>query len=136
MNIKEAMKIVAYNVIVKGDEEIELALQTVENELGLDPVISHGNGEPFHYTEQEVTPLDAANYFTPDAMAECMDGVSDELNQVLWKVVSDYEKDFGVKEYEEPIDMNGDLSLAAMWGKFTNDQRAQINDILTKNENG
>ena len=130
------MKIVAYNVIVNGDEQIELALQTVENELGLDSVISHGNGEPFHYKEQEVIPLDAANYFTPDDMAECMDGVSDELNQVLWKVVSDYEKDFGVKEYEEPIDMYEDLSLTAMWGKFTNDQRAQINDILTKNENG
>jgi len=30
MDIKEAMKIVAYNVIVKGNEQIELALQTVE----------------------------------------------------------------------------------------------------------
>ena len=85
---------------------------------------------------QEVTPLDAAKYCTPDAMAECMDGVSDELYKVLWKVVSDYEKDFGVKQYEEPIDMYEDLSLAAMWGKFTNDQRAQINDILTKDQNG
>ena len=136
MDIKEAMKIVAYNVIVNGNEEIELALQTVEKTLGLEPVISHGNGESFHYNEQEVTPLDAAKYFTPDDMAECMDGVSDELNQVLWKVVSDYEKDFGVKDYEEPMDMYEDLSLAAMWGKFTNDQRAQINDILTKDQNG
>ena len=54
MDIKEAMKIVAYNVIVKGDEQIELALQTVENQLGLEPVLSHGNGESFHYKDLEI----------------------------------------------------------------------------------
>ena len=87
-------------------------------------------------TEQHVDPVMAAEYCTPDQMAECMANVSDELNKALWKVVSDYEKDFGVKQYEEPIDKYEDLSLAAMWGKFTNDQRAQINDILTKDEHG
>ena len=54
MDIKEAMKIVAYNVIVNGNEEIELALQTVEKTLGLEPVISHGNGESFHYKDLEI----------------------------------------------------------------------------------
>ena len=54
MDIKEAMKIVAYNVIVNGNEEIELALQTVEKTLGLEPVLSHGNGESFHYKDLEI----------------------------------------------------------------------------------
>ena len=52
MDIKEAMKIVAEQVIVKGDERIEEALQTVELELGLKPIVSHGNGEPFHYVRE------------------------------------------------------------------------------------
>jgi len=52
MDIKEAMKIVAEQVIVKGDERIEEALQTVESELGLKPIVSHGNGEPFHYVRE------------------------------------------------------------------------------------
>jgi len=52
MDIKEAMKIVAEQVIVKGDERIEEALQTVELELGLKPMVSHGNGEPFHYVRE------------------------------------------------------------------------------------
>ena len=52
MDIKEAMKIVAEQVIVKGDERIEKALQTVESELGLKPMVSHGNGEPFHYVRE------------------------------------------------------------------------------------
>ena len=56
MDIKEAMKIVAEQVIVKGDERIEKALQTVESELGLKPIASqinsHGNWEPFHYVRE------------------------------------------------------------------------------------
>ena len=52
MDIKEAMKIVAEQVIVKGDERIEEALETVELELGLKPMVSHGNGEPFHYVRE------------------------------------------------------------------------------------
>ena len=52
MDIKEAMKIVAEQVIVKGDERIEEALRTVESELGLKPMVSHGNGEPFHYVRE------------------------------------------------------------------------------------
>ena len=53
MDTKVAMKIVAEQVIVKGDSRIEKALQTVEAALGLEPVISHGAGEPFHYKDLE-----------------------------------------------------------------------------------
>ena len=63
MDKKEAMKIVAEQVIVKGDSRIEKALQTVEAALGLDPVISHGNGEPFHYVEKK---FDLLGYFLAD----------------------------------------------------------------------
>ena len=80
--------------------------------------------------EQEVSPLDAANYFTPDDMAECMANVSDELYRTLWIAISDHEKEYGVKDYEEPIDMYNDMSLAAMWGRFTNTERTQINEVL------
>tara|TARA_A100001515_G_scaffold117083_1_gene98983 strand:- start:26 stop:205 length:180 start_codon:yes stop_codon:yes gene_type:complete len=58
MDTKEAMKIVAEQVIVKGDERIEEALQTVENALGLEPVISHGGGQPFHYIDKQVESTD------------------------------------------------------------------------------
>ena len=53
VDIKEAMKIVAEQVIVKGDERIEEALQTVEAALSLKPIVSHGNGESFHYIDRE-----------------------------------------------------------------------------------
>ena len=64
MDTKVAMKIVAEQVIVKGDSRIEKALQTVENTLGLEPVISHGAGEPFHYVEKKV---DLLGYFLDDS---------------------------------------------------------------------
>ena len=76
----------------------------------------------------------AAEYCTPDQMAECMDGVSDELYRTLWIAVNDHEKEYGVKDYEEPIDMYNDMSLAAMWGRFTNKERVQINAILSKED--
>ena len=63
MDTKEAMKIVAEQIIVKGDERIETALQTVENALGLEPVISHGGGQPFHYIEKQI---DFLEYFLDD----------------------------------------------------------------------
>jgi len=64
MDTKEAMKIVAEQVIVKGDERIETALQTVENTLGLEPVISHGGGQPFHYIEKQI---DLLEHFLDDS---------------------------------------------------------------------
>lgn len=64
MDKKEAMKIVAEQVIVKGDSRIEKALQIVEDTLGLDPVISHGAGEPFHYVEKK---FDLIGYYLDDS---------------------------------------------------------------------
>ena len=81
-----------------------------------------------------ITPVFGAGYCTPDTMAECMDGVSDELNKALWKVVSDYEDEFGDKYYEDPMDMYEDQSLEALWDKFTNKERVQINAILSKED--
>jgi len=81
-----------------------------------------------------IIPVMAAEYCTPDQMAECMDGVSDELYRTLWIAVNDHEKEYGVKDYEEPIDMYNDMSLAAMWGRFTNKERVQINAILSKED--
>ena len=133
MDIKEAMKIVAYNVIVNGNEQIELALQTVEKELGLEPVISHGNGESFHYkdqrncliyppptggiyprkensmTEQHVDPVMAAEYCTTRyEMAECMAiCFRRTLRSFMDCLISDHEKEYGVKERtnENGVDM-------------------------------
>ena len=82
--------------------------------------------------EQHVDPVMAAEYCTPDQMAECMANVSDELYRTLWIAISDHEKEYGVKDYEEPMDMYEDISLAAMWGRFTNAERAQINEVLIK----
>ena len=81
-----------------------------------------------------IIPVMAAEYCTPDQMAECMDGVSDELCRTLWIAVSDHEKEYGVKDYEDPIDMYNDMSLAAMWGRFTNKEHVQINAILSKED--
>ena len=70
MDTKEAMKVVAEQVIVKGDERIEEALQTVEKALGLKPVISHGAGQPFHYVEEVDRSIEGKallNYFLDDS---------------------------------------------------------------------
>tara|TARA_R110000737_G_C14305524_1_gene436846 strand:- start:56 stop:319 length:264 start_codon:yes stop_codon:yes gene_type:complete len=85
-------------------------------------------------SEKIIPPFFSAGYCTPDAMAECMDGVSDELYKALWKAVSDYEDEFGCKYYEDPMDMYEDKSLEAMWGRFTNKERVQINAILSKED--
>ena len=52
MDIKEALRIVIDNVEVNGDYNIEKAITTVEDALKLLPVISFGEGQPFHYVEE------------------------------------------------------------------------------------
>ena len=52
MDIKEALWIVAEQVIVDGDDRIELALTTVEDALGLKPVISWAEGQGGYYVEE------------------------------------------------------------------------------------
>ena len=52
MDIKEALRIVVDNVEVNGDYNIEKAITVVEDALQLLPVISHGEGQPFHYVEE------------------------------------------------------------------------------------
>ncbi len=52
MDIKEALRIVIEHVRVNGDEDVEKAITTVEDALKLLPVISHGEGQPFHYVEE------------------------------------------------------------------------------------
>ena len=51
MDIATALRIVVERVEVNGDEEVELAIRTVEDALRLTPVISHGHLQPFHYVE-------------------------------------------------------------------------------------
>ena len=52
MDIATALRIVVERVEVNGDEEVELAIRTVEDALRLIPVISHGHLQPFHYVER------------------------------------------------------------------------------------
>jgi len=54
MDIKEALRIVIEHVEVNGEKDanIERAITTVEDALQLLPVISHGEGQPFHYVEE------------------------------------------------------------------------------------
>jgi len=52
MDIKEALRIVIDHVRVNGDEDVEKAITTVEDALQLLPVISFGEGQPFHYVEE------------------------------------------------------------------------------------
>ena len=53
MDIATALRIVVERVEVNGDEEVELAIRTVEDALRLTPVISHGHLQPFHYRSKE-----------------------------------------------------------------------------------
>ena len=93
MDTKVAMKIVAEQVIVKGDSRIEKALQTVEAALGLDPVISHGAGEPFHYVEKKV---DLLGYFLDDSnWGEYTNGVQ-HLKDIAYSINS-----YELPDYEE-----------------------------------
>ena len=93
MDTKVAMKIVAEQVIVKGDSRIEKALQTVEAALGLDPVISHGAGEPFHYVEKKV---DLLGYFLADCnWGEYTNGVQ-HLKDIAYSINS-----YELPDYEE-----------------------------------
>ena len=53
LDITTALRIVVERVEVNGDEEVELAIRTVEDALRLTPVISHGHLQPFHYRSKE-----------------------------------------------------------------------------------
>ena len=79
-------------------------------------------------------------YWTPDSVAECLDGVPDRLYRKLWAVVSDLEQegksvplggDGSDGTIETPADDGSYASgrMAAVWHLFTTEEQQLLNTL-------
>ena len=80
-------------------------------------------------------PHDAFNYTTPDAVAECWDGIEDELYSALWASMENMKPISEQIHIEDssPSDAIGLNSLASVWKRFTPAQQERLNVLAMKN---
>jgi len=69
-------------------------------------------------------------YITVDAMAECIDGVSDELYSALWNSLDHAEAPNYNDDYEDRESKLDRISVKALWKHFGNAHRREINALL------
>lgn len=80
-------------------------------------------------------PNTALSYITPDTVAECWDGVGQELYRALWGCVPHY--DTGYRAHIEdigPADVIGINSVASFWDRFTPEQQSKLNELAEKED--
>lgn len=69
-----------------------------------------------------------------DEVAECFEGVTDELYTKLWNVIVPLQKKIPNLEDSGPFDHVGHENLASHWDQFTEDERTLLNFIADKND--
>lgn len=81
-----------------------------------------------------IKPNPTLEYYRPDEIAECFDGVSDDLYQVLWNSIDDMQpmSDFIDIEDSCPQDAIGINSVVSIWDQFTEDEQRQLNQIVQR----
>lgn len=81
-----------------------------------------------------IKPNETFNYYTPDEVAECWDGVysAGNLYETLWDCVKDYDK-FD-REDCGPHDVIGVNSVAKFWNRFTEEQQTKLNELAKQHE--
>lgn len=77
-----------------------------------------------------IQPHDWFDIVRPDQVAECWDGVGDDLYRALWASMSDMKplahEDCG------PADVIGLNSVASVWSRFTPEQQTRLNQLATR----
>ena len=66
-----------------------------------------------------IQPLQGAYYIRPDFIAKYWDGVSKELRASLWRVHREID---GLP--------NEECSVGALWARFTDEEKRQINRVI------
>jgi len=61
--------------------------------------------------------------WSPDEVAECLEGIPADLYKKLWSIVSEYDS---LPRSEVPDDF-GSRCLAKWWGKFTAEEQTNLN---------
>jgi hypothetical protein len=78
-------------------------------------------------TVEMIKPHSAFEVVTPDTVAECWNGVDDELYRALWNCTSKYEEvdteDCG------PGDVVGINSVSDFWAEFSHEQQVRLNEL-------
>lgn len=69
-----------------------------------------------------------------DEVAECWEGVSDELYRALWNKIVPHQKAIPNLEDSGPHDHVGHENLAAHWDKLTPEEQEQLNVLAGKEE--
>lgn len=65
--------------------------------------------------------------WTPDEVAECLEGVPTEIYQALWDIVPHYRCKLTNAEREEPTP--GTDCLADHWDRLTPEHQAKLNEL-------
>jgi len=68
--------------------------------------------------------------WTPDTVAECLEGVKDDLYSALWALVPYYTKRESNELPPDP-DFN---ALAGFWDKLEPEQQAKLNELAAEQE--
>lgn len=71
-----------------------------------------------------VRPHDAASYWTPDQVAEALDGISAQTSARLWALLPQAGEQ-PASEWPEPVVV--EASVASIWQHLTEAERAEIN---------
>lgn len=77
----------------------------------------------------ESTTVQPDNLFTvwsPDAVAECLDGVSDDLYRRLWELTVDVPN---LTEFDETPDCQFKRALSVVWHRLAPDEQVQLNAL-------
>jgi hypothetical protein len=69
-----------------------------------------------------------------DEVAECWDGVPEELYLKLWNVIVSKQKEIPNIEDNGPADVVGYENLASHWSLLSEDEQKLLNDLATKKE--
>lgn len=68
--------------------------------------------------------------WSPDQVAECIDGIPQELYVRLWDIVPEYDD----KPRSEVPDDFEERCLARWWDRFTEGEQLLLNDLATRDE--
>ena len=74
-----------------------------------------------------IEPHSLFQIWRPDEVAECLDGVPDEIYRELWALVRHYEG-------TDPLVRDGSYCLATWWDELFPEDQAILNNLAAKQE--
>lgn len=77
-------------------------------------------------------PNEFFNYIRADEVAECWDGIPDELYRKLWSVIVPLQSAIPNREDSGPGDHVGHENLATHWHHLTDAEQTLLNELAAK----